>query len=244
MPISVPVVPRPATKCVIVGRSRSSSGPVRLVVRPGVGLVAVLVEHHPVRVLGGDLLGDRDGLVGAARRRREDDLRAVHPQQLDPLGRDVLRHHADQPVAAQLGHHGQRDAGVAAGRLEDRVARAGAGRPPRPRGPSTAPARSLMLPVGLRSSSLAQSRTGGALGHVGESRGSPTSGVPPQASSRLSYRAMATSLSAGGAAPPCRSRRPREAERATGHGRQDGHLSPSLSLASSAPRNRTSSSLT
>ena len=29
-----------------------------LVVREGVGLVAVLVEHHPVGVLGGDLLGD------------------------------------------------------------------------------------------------------------------------------------------------------------------------------------------
>ncbi|COW67376.1 Uncharacterised protein [Mycobacterium tuberculosis] len=28
MPISVPVVPRPATKCVISGRSASSSGPV------------------------------------------------------------------------------------------------------------------------------------------------------------------------------------------------------------------------
>ena len=62
-------------------------------------------------------------------------------------------------------------------------------------------ARSLMLPVGLRSSSLAQSRTGGApSGTVGESRGSPTSGVPPQASSRLSYRAMAADLSERGGA--------------------------------------------
>ena len=50
-PISVPVVPRPATKCVIVGRSARISGPVPCVVRERVGRVAVLVEHHPVGVL-------------------------------------------------------------------------------------------------------------------------------------------------------------------------------------------------
>ena len=42
--------------------------------------------------------------------------------------------------------------------------------------------RSLIEPVGLRSSSLAHSRTSG----LGDSRGSPTSGVPPTDSSRLS----------------------------------------------------------
>jgi hypothetical protein len=47
--------------------------------------------------------------------------------------------------------------------------------------------RSLMLPVGLRSSSFAHRRTGGApSGTVGDRRGRPTSGVPPHASSRLS----------------------------------------------------------
>src|SRR5256714_4891359 len=72
-------------------------------------------------------------------------------------------------------------------------------------------ARSLTDPVGLRSSSLAQRRTSGD----GDSRGSPTSGVLPQASSRLSNRAIA---SAG--AGECRGRR--EGERATGDGGQDG----------------------
>ena len=48
------------------------------VVRVGVGRVAVLVEHHPVRVLRGELLGHRDGLVRPARRGRGDDLRPVH----------------------------------------------------------------------------------------------------------------------------------------------------------------------
>src|SRR5690348_12573389 len=43
-------------------------------------------------------------------------------------------------------------------------------------------ARSLIEPVGFWSSSLAQTRTSGD----GESRGNPTSGVPPTVSSRLS----------------------------------------------------------
>src|SRR5580765_7202676 len=52
-------------------------------------------------------------------------------------------------------------------------------------------ARSLIEPVGLRSSSLAQTRTSG----VGDSRGSPISGVPPTASTSESY--LATSDRAG-----------------------------------------------
>src|SRR3954469_25070223 len=44
--------------------------------------------------------------------------------------------------------------------------------------------RSLIDPVGLRSSSLAQSRTSAD----GDSRGRPTSGVPPTESSSESYR--------------------------------------------------------
>ena len=79
-PISVPVVPRPATKWVIEGRSARISGPVPSLVRERVGGVAVLVEHHPVRVLLGEPLGDPDRLVGAARGRRGDDLGAPHPR--------------------------------------------------------------------------------------------------------------------------------------------------------------------
>ena len=75
-PMSVPVVPSPATKCVMPGRSASSSGPGGLVVRPGVRLVAVLVEHHPVGVLGGQPAGHPDRLVGPARSGRGDDLGA------------------------------------------------------------------------------------------------------------------------------------------------------------------------
>ena len=51
-PMRVPAAPSPATKCVIDGRSASSSGSGALFVRERVGVVAVLVEHHPVGVLG------------------------------------------------------------------------------------------------------------------------------------------------------------------------------------------------
>ena len=50
-------------------------------------------------------------------------------------------------------------------------------------------ARSLMEPVGLRSSSLAHSRTSAD----GDSDGSPTSGVPPRESTSEAKRAMAVS---------------------------------------------------
>src|SRR3954447_8479842 len=62
--------------------------------------------------------------------------------------------------------------------------------------------RSLMEPVGLRSSSLAQILTA----REGERRGNPISGVLPTESIRLSYLLI-------GSVP-----------RATGDGRQDGHL--------------------
>ena len=118
----VPVVPRPATKWVIAGQVGEQLGAGALLVREGVGLVAVLVEHHPVGVLARDLLGDAHGLVGAAGGGRGDDLGAPHAQQLAPLLGGVLGHHADDAVALELGRHRQRDAGVAAGRLEDRAA--------------------------------------------------------------------------------------------------------------------------
>jgi hypothetical protein len=78
-----------------------------VVVRLGVGRVAVLVQHHPVLVLRREPLRDGDGLVRPARGRRVDDLRAEHLQQLTALHRRVLRHHADQLVTALLGDHGE-----------------------------------------------------------------------------------------------------------------------------------------
>ena len=42
---------------------------------------------------------------------------------LAPLDRQMLRHHQHHAVAAHRGRHRQRNAGVAAGRLDQRVAR-------------------------------------------------------------------------------------------------------------------------
>src|SRR4051812_39239649 len=102
--------------------------------------------------------------------------------------------------------------------------------------------RSLMLPVGLRSSSLAHSRTDGApSATVGESRGRPTSGVPPQAGPPAPPGGGAGASPPGGAPPrppggfsnrpmtpprrlPAEQRgHRREAERPARHGGQDGH---------------------
>src|SRR3954452_17217767 len=100
---------------------RKDLGAGALVVRQRVRRVAVLVEHDPVGVLVGDPLGDPDRLVGAAGGRGGHDLDAPHAQQLTPFLRSVLRHHADEPVALELGRHRQGDPGVAGRRLEDRA---------------------------------------------------------------------------------------------------------------------------
>ena len=97
--------------------------------------------------------------------------------------------------------------------------------------------RSLMDPVGLRSSSLAHSRTDGD----GDSRGRPTRGVPPTASIRLLYRATKNQTPATVLmSPPATVTElspPATAGRIV-------TLSPSATVVSRPPVNRTSSSLT
>ena len=93
------------------------------IVRLGVGRIPVLIEHHPVRVLGCELFGDTHRLVGATRGRGGNDLCSPHGEQLLALRRGVLRENADKPVARQLGGHRQRDAGVATRRFQDRGTR-------------------------------------------------------------------------------------------------------------------------
>ncbi len=87
--------------------------------------------------------------------------------------------------------------------------------------------RSLIDPVGFRSSSLAHNRTFGE----GDSRGRPTRGVPPTASIRLLYRATKDQTPATGTDPPATAGR-------------IVTLSPSATVVSRPPVNRTSSSLT
>jgi hypothetical protein len=51
--------------------------------------------------------------------RRQHQFGAEQRQHLAPLHRHGVRHHQDQPVAARGGDEGERDAGVAGGRLEE-----------------------------------------------------------------------------------------------------------------------------
>ncbi len=94
-----------------------------LVVRPGVGLVGVLVEERPLGVLVGHGDGPPDRPVGALVARREDDLGAEHLEELAALDRHVLGQHDLDRVALDAGDHGHGDAGVARRRLDDRLAR-------------------------------------------------------------------------------------------------------------------------
>ena len=75
------------------------------------------------RVALGQLEREPHGAVRALARGREDDLRAVELEQLHALRRCVLRHDAGERVALELGDHRERDAGVAARRLEQLAAR-------------------------------------------------------------------------------------------------------------------------
>ncbi len=84
--------------------------------------VGVLVEHDPVGPPGGHLAGLGDGGVGAARGRGEHDLGAEGRQQLAALQGGVLGHDAHQAVALAAREHGDGDAGVAGGGLQDGAA--------------------------------------------------------------------------------------------------------------------------
>src|SRR2546421_312541 len=64
-----------------------------------------------------------DRPVGSLGALAVDDLGAVHLQELGALGRHVLGHHDLERIALARADHAQRDAGVAGGGLEDRVAR-------------------------------------------------------------------------------------------------------------------------
>ena len=85
---------------------------------------------------------------------REDDLGAVRAEDVAALEAHVLRHHEDAAIAAHRGDHGERDARVAARRLDDD----GAVRPISPAASAAATiasaGRSLTLPPGFLTSSL------------------------------------------------------------------------------------------
>ena len=87
-----------------------------------VGLISILIEHPVARLVGRHALGHLDGAIRTPATIGRNDFGAERPQQLPPLIADVLRHDSREPIALDLADHRQRDAGVAAGWLDQRVA--------------------------------------------------------------------------------------------------------------------------
>ena len=91
-----------------------------LLVDRRVGRVLELLRQEvALRVGGGHLLGPADGALHALGARGQDQVRAEGGQHPAPLDAHGLGHGQGQLVAARRAHEGQRDAGVAAGRLDD-----------------------------------------------------------------------------------------------------------------------------
>ena len=155
-PMMVPVVPMVETKCVILPAvSRQISGPGALVVRERIVGVGELVEDHALARVA-HLLGRVARELHAALLRRQHEARRRTRHRLAPLHRQVLGHHQHHAIAAHRRHHRERDAGVAAGRLDQRVARLDVGRAARRRAIIDSAGRSLTEPAGLLPSSLAR----------------------------------------------------------------------------------------
>ena len=127
MPLIVPPVPTPVTKCVTrPAVSRQISGPVVSVVRRRALRVGVLVGLPPAVDLPGQPVGDRVvrvRVLGRHRRRADDDLRAVRLEDVPLVLADLVRADEHAPVAALLRDEREAHPGVAGRRLDDRPAR-------------------------------------------------------------------------------------------------------------------------
>ncbi len=92
-----------------------------LVVDAWVVLVGELVEHAALAV-GHHLLGQVARVFHAAGARRQHQFGAVGLHGLRTLDRQILGHDQDHAVAEHRRGHGQRDAGIAGGGLDQRIA--------------------------------------------------------------------------------------------------------------------------
>ena len=124
-PVMVPPVPTPATNAVdlavgvvpdLLGRGAA--------VDLGIGRVLELLRHDGVRDLGLQLLGRAMAPFMPMRAGRQHELGAEERQHLAALDRHGLRHDQDQPIAARGRDEGERDAGIAGGRLDQGARRA------------------------------------------------------------------------------------------------------------------------
>ena len=84
--------------------------------------VGKLIQHAPTS-LGLHLLRQIARVLHAATLGREDQFGTKSFHGLGPLNRQVLGHDQNHPVAFDRRSHGQRNAGVTAGSLDERVAR-------------------------------------------------------------------------------------------------------------------------
>ena len=84
----------------------------------GIGFVFELTREEPAALLG-ELDGLRHHAHPALRRRSQHHLGAQETHQLPPFDAEGLGHRHDQRIALLRAHHGETDAGVAAGRLDD-----------------------------------------------------------------------------------------------------------------------------
>ena len=195
----------PVTKCVTRPSVCSQiSRPVRVVVRQRVRLVRVLVGIEVLPgVLVDDLAAQPDGAVGALHRVGEDQLGAVRLGDLAPRPRHVARHHQRHRVAQRAADQRIRDAGVAAGRIDDGLAGRERARCGWRRGSSAYAARSLTEPPGLKNSHFAHSSTPGVSRSNVCSR---TMGVSPirsviRSATRMRARRMTSSAAPNSSSP-------------------------------------------
>ena len=175
MPVMVPPVPTPQTKWVM--RPRGLLPDLRaggLVLGPRVVGVVVLVGLPGAGHLAGQPVRHRVvgvGVLGVDRRRAHDHLGAVGPQLGDLVGRHLVGADEDALVAAAGRHDGEPDAGVAAGRLDDRAAGLQPAVAPRRSRSWSAPVGPSTRTPGCRARAW---RGGGSRGRAPSGRGAPS----------------------------------------------------------------------
>ncbi len=96
-------------------------GPGASIVRKRIVRIAELIEDDAASLVAHPL-GDVARRLHPAGLGRENDFGAERGHRLPPLQRQVLGHDENHLVPAQRGRHRERDAGVAAGRLDQSVA--------------------------------------------------------------------------------------------------------------------------
>ena len=85
----------------------------------GIGRVFELLRHNGARNFIHQLLGPGDRAAHALFSAGQFQTRAQQRQHLAPLDRHAFGHDQNQLVALGCGHEGQRNAGIATGRLDD-----------------------------------------------------------------------------------------------------------------------------